>query len=367
MKRSIFERNQIKTWIFLFLVFLIFMCVIVAFLEVYSGYKYYKFRDTLRENSRAIRLREYQIGTTLTFSGKKCNKKDVICRIDSNGYIYPSAIYAKPEIKIFFVGGSTTECGMVDENKRFPFYTGRLIEKITGKKINSYNSGFSGNNSLHSINIIMNKVLPEKPDYIVLMHNINDVSTLVHTGTYWNTNSYRSPIINYNKNILTYKVCLPKNRLVRKLIPYISLVLLPTTFESDCEDVNIIDEWAETPGPLFSDTLKFIDEFRKNIKTFIVICRVRNVNPVLMTQASNFSFDLKSVPVISRILFKKFNNVIREVSAENDMILIDLDKKFSDNSKYFYDYIHYNDSGSIAVSKYIANILSPEIKKNWSR
>jgi lysophospholipase L1-like esterase len=366
-EESMFERNPVKTWILLFFFFCLFIVLVVAFLETYCGYKYYKYRDTLRESVRAIRLRENYPNSDYKFTGDKFVKKNVKFRIDSNGYVYPSVIHKNPDIKIFFIGGSITECMMVDEDKRFPYYCGRLLEKISGKEINSYNSGVSGNNSLHSIDILINKILPEKPDYVVFMHNINDVSTLAHTGTYWNNNTYRSPLISFEKNILSYKVCLPKNKFVRNFIPYISLVLLPTTFESDNNDINYYDEWAENTEPLHTDTSEFISEFKNNLTTFILLCKTRNITPVLMTQSSNFAYDPKYFPAFCQFLHVKFNEIIRETANDNEVILIDLAKEFSNKGNYFFDYIHYNDSGSIAVSKYISKSLSPEILKPRSR
>ncbi len=77
---------------------------------------------------------------------------------------------------------------------RFPYLAGRLLEQQTHLKVNSYNAGRSGNNSLHSLNILLNKVVNLKPDIVVMMHNINDLAILMYEKTYWNTNPSRSPI-----------------------------------------------------------------------------------------------------------------------------------------------------------------------------
>ena len=59
-------------------------------------------------------------------------------------------------------------------------------------KINTYSSGVSGNNSMHSINILLNKILPLDPQVVVMMHNWNDLIVLLYEGGYWN-DSCRSP------------------------------------------------------------------------------------------------------------------------------------------------------------------------------
>ncbi len=115
-------------------------------------------------------------------------------RVDRQGFIMPSKVHDHPDLTIAFLGGSTTECTYVDEDNRFPYLAGRLIEQQTGLKVNSYNAGRSGNNTLHCLNILLNKVVNLKPDIVVLMENINDLAILMYEKTYWNTNPSRSPI-----------------------------------------------------------------------------------------------------------------------------------------------------------------------------
>ena len=117
-----------------------------------------------------------------------------VLRVDRQGFIMPAKIHDQADLTIAFLGGSTTECTYVDEDNRFPYLVGRLLERRTRLKVNSYNAGRSGNNTLHCINVLLNKVVNLKPDIVVLMDNINDLAILMYEKTYWNTNPSRSPI-----------------------------------------------------------------------------------------------------------------------------------------------------------------------------
>jgi hypothetical protein len=105
-----------------------------------------------------------------------------------------------------FLGGSITECLFVDADHRFPYVAGQILEQETGARINSYNGGMSGSNTLNAIDILINKVIPLKPDVVVFMENINDLSTLLYEGTYWNKRTARSPLETLKKRQLAGKL-----------------------------------------------------------------------------------------------------------------------------------------------------------------
>ena len=43
----------------------------------------------------------------------------------------------------------------------------------------------SGNNSMHALALLVGKVLPQRPDFVVLMEAVNDVGVLSAHGSYW--------------------------------------------------------------------------------------------------------------------------------------------------------------------------------------
>ncbi len=122
---------------------------------------------------RYIKLREFEPGyadvllppkEALTVSDTLV-RRDYLIRVDDNGFIMPSKVHEHPDLVLAFLGGSTTECIYDDENNRFPYLAGHLLEEKTGLKVNSYNAAKSGNDSLHSINVLLNKVVALKPGH----------------------------------------------------------------------------------------------------------------------------------------------------------------------------------------------------------
>ena len=204
MAQSLFERNPKKT-ILALLVFIILAITYVA--EKVLEYKHGRVGFTYNLPNRAIRLREYRPSMVeYLLAGEKEKNYDTLAskkyllRIDDNGFIYPSEKYPDPDISLVILGASTTECRFVEEEKRFPYATGTLLEKDLGIRINSYNAGRSGNHTLHSLNILLNKIWPLNPHVVVMTTSINDMVILLYEKTYWNQQSSCSIIFVFDVN-----------------------------------------------------------------------------------------------------------------------------------------------------------------------
>ncbi len=101
--------------------------------------------------TRFIRLRENLPNQTHFFESVAYPNGDMIeLHIDKDGFIEPGKQFKNPDKKIFFLGGSTTKCAHVKELNRFPYLVGKLTSEFSNLKINTFNVGVSGNNSMHS-------------------------------------------------------------------------------------------------------------------------------------------------------------------------------------------------------------------------
>jgi lysophospholipase L1-like esterase len=314
---------------------------------------------------RFIRLKELKP----SFSGFLGSSRKILLRTDENGFIMPSRIHEEPDLSIVFLGGSTTECKAVNEENRFPYLAGRLIEKNTGLKVNSYNSGVAANDSLHSIDILVNKIIPMKPDIVVMMHNINDLSILLFEGTYWHKNRTRSPII-----ALEFKPSL------RGILKQIKDLLFPNLYSTLYVAFHLnteTDEFSHARGKkIIIDKANLLNEFKMNLQLFINICKARKISPVVMTQPNRFKDtpdreiidSMQKLKVENNITYKAykeiydlFNEAIREVGADNNILVIDLDRQIQQEEKYMYDVVHLNDTGSRLAAEIIARDLKPLI------
>ena len=310
---------------------------------------------------------------------RKCDSleaKKFVLRVDRQGFIMPSKIHDQPDLTIAFLGGSTTECTYVDEDNRFPYLVGRLLERQTHLRVNSYNAGRSGSNTLHCLNVLMNKVVSLKPDIVVLMENINDLAILMYEKTYWNTNPSRSPILEK----------LPNFKTVGQDLRQMFYLVRDLTFPNLAREMKKLcafapksrdDEFQAVRGQKISiDHDLLVREFTLNLQTFINICRARSILPVLMTQASRLTEHPD--PPIKKIMhqleisqgitygefkqaFDRLNRTIREVGAHNQVLVIDLAQEIPPVKENICDVAHFNDQGSRLVAARIAAGLTPVI------
>lgn len=305
-------------------------------------------------------------------------KKEFRFEIDINGFIYPSVVHENPDLSIVFLGGSTTECLYVEEKNRFPYLVGTLLEH-GNRKVNSINSGISGNNTMHSINILLNKVLKFNPDIVVLMHNVNDLNILLYENDYWNNNMWRSLLIidtcsgvqedpSYLNKI--------KHQLKNSFPALYKKIVVAKRKYIDGQSDNEVDQFANVRGKkLVIDAPKILKMFEANLKIFVSIARAKEIMPVLMTQSSRFRKDPDKIILQNWTMEKEFgityeqyrdiydnmNESVRKVAKENSVLLIDLAKEIPQTKDYLFDYVHFNDNGSILAAKVIANQLDKVI------
>ncbi len=380
-----FERNPKKTIVFGLLVFLL---AATCGAEKLIAYINRNHNLVLFTERRYINLREVPplVDTVDVPPDRAVRDSDGLVqkpyrvRSDANGFMLPYHHYDHPDKTLVFLGGSTVACIYVDEDQRYPYLVGNLLEQQTGKKITSINSGVGGNNSLHSLDILLNKVIPLRPDVAVMMHNINDLVALIYDKTYWSPNPTRKPVVNFYiyKNLTGLKAIstLARDTYIPNLHAA-TRILSHKIFGKKTADPD--DEFAYIRGKkLTVDGAAILDEFKMNLQTFINICRARRITPVLMTQFNRYKADsdpkvLKAMQgfaadsgiSVSQFmdLYAKFNQAIREVGRANDVLVIDLAALIPQDPKYMYDVVHLNTRGSQLAARLISERLRPLVAR----
>jgi len=302
--------------------------------------------------------------------------------VDEKGFIETGNLQeSDPDIKILFLGGSTTETLFVPEKNRFPSIVERTLREKLNKSINVYNGGVSGNNSMHSMFAFLAKGIPLQPNYVVLMHNINDFALLSKTESYWvaprsrallieSVDTNFSTIEDSSRNSFFNILKNTKNYLVPNLYTYLRPRLLADVLIHQDEFAGYTKNFSDL------DTNLVKQYFKSSLASFIKLSRAWNIEPILMTQANRINHELEyfqqwflrhqrgeMTPKEFSDLYKSLNEITREVALSEEVVLIDLDSLIPQSNKYIYDTVHLNESGSMLVAEITSGILLEEIQK----
>jgi lysophospholipase L1-like esterase len=341
--------------------------------------------STSKGKARAINLREFDPNqyalvrpTNYYMQGvENLEQIDYAVDIDKNGFIKTgNPKVENSEIKILFLGGSTTETIFVPEKQRFPSIIERTLRQRLGQDVEVYNSGVSGNNSMHSLLIFLTKGIPLKPTHAVLMHNYNDFALLYKTESYWVAPSGKSLIIDATANSESSSMSI-YYRLLKSIkdffVPNLYTYLAPRLF------VISEDEFKGFRKKNFEDLNleRYKSQFTSSLISFIQLSRAWNIEPILMTQANrindtdalfkqwfliNGREELSSSEFIE--LYQLSNQLIREIAQTHSVHLVDLDLLIPKTNEYIYDTVHFNKDGSKLVAHNISEKLLNIIDKS---
>lgn len=307
-------------------------------------------------------------------SSQNLEEKNFKFRTDSNGFIIGPNSTDSP-VDIIFFGGSTTECIYVDENLRWPYLVSQFLVDQSDQQINTMNAGVSGNDSMHSTLNLIAKGLNCKPKIVVLMNNINDLSNLIKTESYWKSPPSRAIIqeekANNKKELAIVFLRAAKNLAIPNIYGGVR-VLLKNISEKLKSNSPPYDEWVDFRSIILKpeDYIKIQNQYRSSLLSFVNIAKSWGIEPILMTQCNRLNTDDTFIKMnynessngISYEDFIKyydiFNEIVRDVAKKENCILIDLANETPSTSKYIYDAVHVNNEGSVLVAKIISKTIS---------
>ncbi len=295
----------------------------------------------------SIRIREPFMDYVINRRFIAPDDPEVRLRTDARSYYLPSVRFEKPDVTIAFFGGSTTECGAVKEELRFPALVSRRAEK-QGIDVNVLNVAHSGNTLHDSINVLLNHVVLDRPDIAVVMHASNDIGVLREYPDY-------GPRMARPLDASDFL------RWVKQWASGHSWFVARMRYAiAEMEGMGVkpvlMREQNVLPDSAFPE-----QQYRNRVRAFVALARSLDIEPVLMTEPyaqfrTNLTPEWKNDTVQDEA-----NRVLRGVGSESGVLVIDLMAHmqatvpdFNEPMAVFYDAIHFTDRGSQVVGEYIA-------------
>jgi lysophospholipase L1-like esterase len=336
--------------------------------------------------ARHIVMREWRRDTDYTFPTSQARRQfgdgsvpaSYALSVDSAGFIEPARRHENPDITLAFLGGSTTECALVLPHNRFPDLAARKLEATLGLKVNGLNAGMSGNNSMHALALLIGKVLPQRPDFVVLMEAVNDVGVLAAHGSYWVRQGSLRLVVNERQSVSE-----AGRLLTASVIPYTTELVQHAWrrtrgwFGMRQAYADVLPLRPPSSAPSSDRRKTAARAYESSLKSFVHTVSAWGATPVLMTQVnveprteterrSTFLDRKQLAKVVDRpedfaSMHDHFNAILRAVAKSEGAILIDLAAAHPWAFGDVYDAIHFTDRGSQRVADIVAAALQDHV------
>lgn len=284
---------------------------------------------------RSLRLKEWpplcdrQLRPTseyLTATDGSLHDIEYRVRTDADGYIIaPCADLCEVKDTFIFFGDSFVESIYVPEEKRF-FSVAQSILREAGFSVRCLNAGYSGATTLHMLMSLLGKVGRRTSTRIVFVIPSNDAIALIKEGGYW---------------------CRGDKR-------YAPIVPVPEGLNVQSQSLDLADLQAA-------------------INLFVDACHRLRLPLALATfphRTANFATDpwlqrrFKSLANYERTQKwrRSVNSVGRSIAKRLNLPFLDLEELASSRIDWFYDDLHMNEIGSLAIAQIVGDFLLKQIK-----
>lgn len=259
-------------------------------------------------------------------------------------------------LRIAVLGGSTIwGCGISDEESCPRILEAKLRKEFPQKETEVINAAVPGYNSMEDLINLITKVLPLKPDIVVVYQGYNDMKAIARATTfepdYSDWRNRQDPHRTLKRTLTNYSRFLyGLDRLAKKIA---SLWV---------KDVNTSQRVFEDHGQLAS--------FRRNIFNIVAICKAHNIIPIISTNNlaldSDFIYVPSSInikPSEYKVILKAYNRQIRDVAAEQDAVLVDAEKALPDDKSIHSDICHFTPYGNERLAEIFAKKIADIIRR----
>ena len=252
------------------------------------------------------------------------------------------------------LGESNTQYYLSDKNGTYSWPL--ELEKILKKKKLNLEVNNCGTGSYTSSDLLVRfllQIADTSPDVVVIYHAYTDIRTYLTKG-------FESDYSHSRKNLGEeyYKYYFGS------LLPYVSLNFInfiQNKWFPQNHRYSLVESISQGEIDVnTTDVQKGLLTYERNIQNIITICKARNIEVMLCTYCYYLHEKVKDSKIHKTYenIVSKTNNIIKKLSENNNIKLVDACKLIPKNNKNFVDVVHFSPEGM----KSLANIISEKIK-----
>ena len=277
--------NFIKITIPVTFVLLVLVEIVLRFFPVEDPYKSQKLE---RPGNKYTNLPSHYLpNQKYTFESKEgLPDLDTSTQFTTNNYGFRGNELKEKKVgtcRIFLMGGSTTECMLIDDNKA-PHSL--MQNQLSDFSAEVFNTAKSGDMTVEHLAMLVHRVVHLQPDLIVLFCGINDLKRS-HNFDYTHIDSIAIKQEKKGSFKTDLKFFLSNFQIVRRVhniikAPSIESIQWKSDFRKKMLRVNALPVMAIKP------TIN-LKAYETNLNSFIGICFRHHIKLVLVTQASTWN------------------------------------------------------------------------------
>ena len=251
---------------------------------------------------------------------------------------------------IITVGGSTTECSLLDDDSTWPQQLYKLMQaKQSNVWIN--NAGIDGCSTFGHLILMRDYIVKLKPNYVVFMVGINDLAKqdfAQEDGFLLNRKeSFFRSFIKRSEFITTLSNVYEALKSHKASVAHGS-----SPYDYQKNDFNLMDSIARANNDIKLQT--WLKAYQQRLEALIQICKRNHIQAVFITQAK---FDAANA--YSWQVMQAYNETLKTTCNQYQIPCIDLANQLPKKPEYFYDQIHFSNAGA----RQVAAILYPQLSQ----
>ena len=273
------------------------------------------------------------------------------------------------EFRVFLIGGSTTECAILDDDDSLDAVIQRAVQERTSgaTQVRVYNAGFSGDRSDDHVAILTQRIVHLEPDLIVVFAGINDLLAAIRGHDYLHLPVPARP---------PWMLLAAQSQLGR--LGYYAVKLTRPALATP-RDTPFMTGYATgialqkaalvADGPPAFDTRPYAN----NLRTLAGVAHGQGAALIFITQQTTWASqvdptardwhwllrvdDVRYSEDDMHAALERMNAVMRQVADSMDVPLYDLARRMPKSTNFFYDDVHFNTNGARVAGTEVAALI----------
>ncbi|TMQ57950.1 MAG: hypothetical protein E6K72_03135 [Candidatus Eisenbacteria bacterium] len=293
----------------------------------------------------------------------------------------PPARFAE-HLTLVAIGGSTTRCALQPDDKTWTAHLGRLLGR-SFRDVWINNAGLDGHSTFGHRVLLEDCIVRLHPKVALFLVGVNDV--VAGANNERDAENIRGPLRLGSLKAPLRSLCAHSEAAAMILDLYRSAVAQWGGLGYHPVDLAALGEYQATPEQERAHREAFagpdrLADYAERLERLIEDARAAAIEPVFVTQPllvgrgmdDVTGRNLATIAVVrhgnGKMLWgvlEAYNDVTRRVCRENGVLLIDLARDMPKSSRYFADFMHFNNDGTALVAEWIDRSLCPHLARRY--